>query len=620
MKTLKRYLAPAALLLLCALAFLPMRGARVRADEPSAVATVDGNEYTDPAKALAAWGSGSRLTLSEDLTAERTVTVAGTKVLELGGHSLALKEGEKGSVLDLRGGSLTVIGPGEIKGGDSEQGGGIYVGGKLTLEGGVTVADNLGSNLYLTPGNKIEAGNFTGRAGITMDGAGVFANGASGAFFADDLRYKAETAEEGWSLRLAPLAAVTASYVPSGEVYPTSDLESLRSCLTVTGTNENGVAYPEEIEYTLSAAGGKLTLGANEITVDAGGPTATFTVTVVRPTLLSLSASYAQSEKIYADTPLTALLAGLTVVGEYSDGISRTLFHENNNTPYEEDYIPERYTITGDLTKHKGSVAQVTVTAGGKTAEFSVTVSLYILDPEEFTVVPGYTVEGAKSVTAAVFVKDLPAGIRPVATVDGQPLDSSALSAGVYPVVLVFEVEDGAKYDAIPGSRETTLTVNRTSYEVTEGEEIRFSFTAEKGIAPEWSFSGKDVTGTAYYNIGGGYEARQVIEFTLFRGDSPQTVGAFTVRMLLDPDLRGKDNLKLYRVLSDGTFAETTAEIDGDYLVFTGSDFLETRYVVAADSNFGVYLALTIVFGVACAAGAGVLVWYFVSKRKMKLH
>ena len=46
---------------------------------------------------------------------------------------------------------------------------------------------------------------------------------------------------------------------------------------------------------------------------------------------------------------------------------------------------------------------------------------------------------------------------------------------------------------------------------------------------------------------------------------------------------------------------------------------MQTQYAVAYDAGFGVYLALTIVFGVLCVGGAVLLIWYFKHKKKLDM-
>lgn len=75
----------------------------------------------------------------------------------------------------------------------------------------------------------------------------------------------------------ATLSSITAVYTPSGMVYDTDTLDSLKSNLVVTGTYSDS-STATITNYTLS---GTLTEGTRTITVSYGGKTTTFNVTVV---------------------------------------------------------------------------------------------------------------------------------------------------------------------------------------------------------------------------------------------------------------------------------------------------------------------------------------------------
>lgn len=73
--------------------------------------------------------------------------------------------------------------------------------------------------------------------------------------------------------------------------------------------------------------------------------------------LVSISAVYTQSGEVYATTPLDDLKADLVVTAHYSDGTSG---------------VVTAYILTGTLVE---GTSQITVTYGGKTTAFNVTVS-----------------------------------------------------------------------------------------------------------------------------------------------------------------------------------------------------------------------------------------------------
>ncbi len=123
-------------------------GARVfvvRADGNAA--SVGGTEYATAEEALSAWTEGTTLKLLSDVTTP-TIFLDQTKTLDLNGF--ALKGDGSGSVLRVRGATLTVSDSSEnqsgtITGGKSGSGAGIYVsGGGLNLTGGTVKGNTAG--------------------------------------------------------------------------------------------------------------------------------------------------------------------------------------------------------------------------------------------------------------------------------------------------------------------------------------------------------------------------------------------------------------------------------------------------------------------------------------------
>lgn len=629
---LKKFAALAAVLGAGAwLIFLPTVAAQASFEESPQLSEVDGVEYSTAEEAIAAWETGSVLELKSDLFVPSTVTVAGEKELRLNGHALSLAEGD-GSVLELKSGPLTVIGPGEIKGGNSTLGGGIYVGDRLLLRDNVVISENEGSNLYVTSGSVLDATGFTGRAGVTMSATtGKFASGGTqGDFFADDPLYHTRIDGEEWLVELCPLGSVTAVYEQGDTVvYPTSDLDIFRSGLTLSGLNENGVAYPEAIEeYTLSTPSGKLSVGECEVTVTVAvgdaSLTATFTATVRKPRLLTLEAEFRQTDNVYFDTPFLSLVPCLSVTGMFEDGNPRAVFPTAAETAAQcgEEYIDAAYEIAGDLNSRKDGVATMYVKSGDVVAPFEVRISKYVIDITHVEVYDVTKVEQDRLVVSTdEFVKNVPQGIEVAVSCGGEPFAAEGLTPGVYHLEIAFRVVDSLNFEEISGVREATFTLNRGKFEKTVNGETAFVFTREGGLPPAWEFAAKDVTEEISPRLGSKLKMRQACEITLFKGESSGENGAVTVRLLLSKSLRGKegDGLRLFRLGADGATEEVSFERDGDYLVFEGDDLIEAQYVVASDSGFATYVALTVVFGTLCVAGAGVLLWYFIRRRNLRL-
>lgn len=163
----------------------------------------------------------------------------------------------------------------------------------------------------------------------------------------------------------ADLVSITAVYTQSGTVYTTASLDDLKSDLTVSAEWSDGSSsIVADTDYTLS---GTLTEGTSTVTVNYGGKSTTFDVTVTAPpTLQSITATYTQSGTVYDTASLDDLKSDLVVTANYSDSTSETV---------------TGYTLSGTLTI---GTSTVTVSYGGKTATFSVTVSHSAL-PSEYT-------------------------------------------------------------------------------------------------------------------------------------------------------------------------------------------------------------------------------------------
>lgn len=152
----------------------------------------------------------------------------------------------------------------------------------------------------------------------------------------------------------AELASISAVYTQSGTVYTTDSLDDLKSDLVVTAHYTDSTTETVTT-YTLS---GTLTEGTSVITVSYGGKTTTFNVTVTAPaTLSSITAVYTQSGTVYDTDSLDSLKTDLVVTAVYSDSTTQTVTD---------------YTLSGTLTE---GTSTITVSYGGKTTTFSVTVT-----------------------------------------------------------------------------------------------------------------------------------------------------------------------------------------------------------------------------------------------------
>ena len=518
----------------------------------------------------------------------------------------------------------------------SGDGGGVYAAGSASLSGGASISGNTAGgrtgNFYLASGKSILVNALTGQVGVSAPEGGVFATGTASGFFSDSSAYDVLVSGSDYSLILSPLSRVTASFVSSENVFPTTALDALKSGVQLSGVNKNGTEYPvSKIAFELSLPEGveRLTVGSNEIVLTAtgdGGERAetSFSVEVVAPSLTSIETEFAQTMTVYFDSPVDTIAPGLTVTGQFNDGISRPI----GRTPEEtqalsgEDYITAVYSIEGSFASHENGAVTVSVQAGGALSSVEVHISKHTVDTADILVEDAVEVEreGAWGVSPEAFTPSLPAGVLSEVSLSGGGTVGS-LPAGTYTVEIAFYVTDENNYELVGGPRTATLTVYYSSLTVTsEDGSVTYTVEREGGIPLSWELLIEDVTDSvAAPKLDGGMEARQIFSVSLRDGgriitelDTP-----ITVRIRIDGFFSNK-NVTLYRLAEDGGHIAVETTREGDYLIFSITS-VQTQYAVAYDAGFGVYLALTIVFGVLCVGGAVLLVWYFKHKKKLDM-
>lgn len=159
----------------------------------------------------------------------------------------------------------------------------------------------------------------------------------------------------GVSVAEATVLYISAVYTPSGNVYTTDTLDSLKSDLVVTAAWSNGsTTTVQDSYYELS---GTLNQGTNVITVSFGGKTDTFEVEAIE-SVESISATFnSDGVTIYTDDSLDDLKQYLTVT--YT-------FNGNDTVLEDSDYVLSGTLVAGTNT--------ITVSKDGKTTTFDVTV------------------------------------------------------------------------------------------------------------------------------------------------------------------------------------------------------------------------------------------------------
>ena len=517
----------------------------------------------------------------------------------------------------------------------SGDGGGVYAAGSVQLLGGASISGNTAGgrtgNLYLASEKRISVNSLSGRVGVSAPEGGVFATGTASGFFSDSSAYDVLVSGSDYSLILSPLTRVTASFVSSENVFPTTALDALKSGVQLSGVNKNGTEYPvSKIAFELSLPEGieRLTVGSNEIVLTATGDggesvQTSFLVNVVAPSLTSIETEFSQTMTVYFDSPVDTIAPGLTVTGQFNDGISRPI----GRTPEEtqalsgEDYITAVYTIEGSFASHENGAVTVSVQAGGALSSVEVHISKHTVDTADILVEDAVAVEskGAWGVSPETFTPSLPAGVLSEVSLSGGGTVGN-LSAGTYTVQITFDVTDEKNYELVGGPRTATLTVYYASLTATnEDGTIFYTVEREGGIPLSWELVIKDVTEeVSSPKLESGMESRQIFSVSLRDGGRIVTEldAPITVRIRIDGFFSNKD-VTLFR-LTDGGHIAVESTRDGDYLIFTTSS-VQTQFCVAYNAGFGVYLALTIVFGVLCVGGAVLLVWYFKHKKKLDM-
>ncbi len=170
---------------------------------PAASVTSGGTttEYTTFAEALGAWADDSTLTLLSDVTISSTISVSGTKTLDLNGHGIRMTG--SGSVIHVGSGASLTLNDSDPNGAHNTQtftggyitggtgtmvdgypyGGGVLInGGSLTMNGG-TIKDNnayCGGGVYVVSGATLHmtGGAIEGNR-ATRNGAGVAVKGGA---------------------------------------------------------------------------------------------------------------------------------------------------------------------------------------------------------------------------------------------------------------------------------------------------------------------------------------------------------------------------------------------------------------------------------------------------------
>ena len=140
--------------------------------------------------------------------------------------------------------------------------------------------------------------------------------------------------------------------------------QQLSATLTPSGSTDEVAWSSSDTSVATVNSGGLVTAvswGTATITATAGSVSATCAVSVEQATLQSIAAVYTQSGTVYDTASLDDLKQDLVVTASWSDSSSTTVASQD-------------YTLSGTLT---AGTSVITVSYGGKTTTFNVTVTHY---------------------------------------------------------------------------------------------------------------------------------------------------------------------------------------------------------------------------------------------------
>jgi hypothetical protein len=203
----------------------------------------------------------------------------------------------------------------------------------------ITVSDT--RTFTVIPNTGLEEGSHT--ATVTVSGN----NGITANF------------DVSFTVNEAALVSIAVTSLPTKTTYAKGE-ELVLTGLVVTGTYTDSSDKPETVTGDNVTGYNKNNTGSQTLTVTVGGKTATFDVTVTEAALVSIAVTTLPTKTTYAqgeDLDLT----GLVVTGTYTDSST------NPETVTADNVTGYNKNTTGNQT--------LTVTVGGKTATFDVTVN-----------------------------------------------------------------------------------------------------------------------------------------------------------------------------------------------------------------------------------------------------
>jgi len=220
-----------------------------------------------------------------------------------------------------------------------------------------------------TGGAVLRAASFS--VTVTSEGGNISytaeqTGGVDGTTTSTGIKFTFGASVDSLGLTVADIAVIGAASIGSAAL---SGTETTRTLSPIT-VNSAGVAT---VVITKPGIGA----GTRYVTVYKAGQTA--------PTLTGITAVYTSTDTIYTTTPLTNLKNGLTVRAQYSNGSETTLSESE-------------YSLSGTLTV---GTSAVTVTYGGKTTTFTVTVILISPTISVYSPLPNSFLQGTVQFTGS---------------------------------------------------------------------------------------------------------------------------------------------------------------------------------------------------------------------------
>lgn len=193
-------------------------------------------------------------------------------------------------------------------------------------------------------------------------------------------------------------------------------------------------------------------------------------------------------------------------------------------------------------------------------------------------------------------VKGLPANV----TVEYEGNDKR--DAGIYTITAKF-LGDYENYNVID-EMTATLTIN---YKQINSDNNEVYIESDKGLAHNVKLNVKDVTAEMGTNKIDGMTIGQAYDITILEGENTvQPDGALIVKMLINESLRGRDDLKVYYLDSDGNATDMLAKREGEYMVFATNHF--STYVIAHSTEIADGDNSNITLGIVVGVIAGVVI------------